>query len=471
MSLRITHGNLYRQALGDIQGSLSQYSRLQAQVATGKRVNRPSDDPIAALRIIPLGNDIRNLKQFGENITLSREVLDTGAASLEDASSLMQRVRELTMQASNGTVSDSDRTSIGAEVEQLLNQLVGIANSKRADRYLFAGTADNQEPFRMVTDGGGSRVVYQGNRQRIAVEVAPGLRSELNLPGDSVFQARNRQPAQFSGGNTGAVPTGAGDTGAGYQELLVTYNGLHTDRPSTVTAGSGATTALGRLAYTFTASPATLSVGGGPALALPVSNTDFTTADGRTINLTVTGVPATLTGTFTSKAGLSTDGGATVRDVTDFASPNAAVRNSYDGTVLNVDVRNITRPGTELVTHPGTFDSFTVLGALRDLLFNQDNLPTNEVRDRISGLLAEVDAAHDGILDGLRELGFRSSSMEVVNSRVQNLQISRSESLSRVEDADIAESILSLQRQDIAYQAALQISSRVMQTSLASILR
>ncbi|GAB4139432.1 MAG: hypothetical protein Fur0037_05670 [Planctomycetota bacterium] len=471
MSLRITQGSLFALARQNIANSLQHFTRLQDSISTGRRVNRPSDDPAATLRIIPLNNDLRNLDQLTDNIALARETLNTGAAALEDASSLMQRLRELAMQAANGAISEADRRSIGAEVEQLLNQMVSIANSKRGDQFLFGGTSSDRQPFEIVTDGGGTRVVYRGNHRKLDIEVAPGIKTSLNLPGDSIFQQRSRGPVAFTGGGTGARPTGSGDTAVGFQNLSVAFNGLHTDAPSTVFAGSGTTTALGRLDYQFTAAPPTLSVGGGPAVPIPASDADFMTADGRTINLTVTGVPAALSGTFTAKAGLSTDGGASVTDVADFSATSVAIRNSFDGTVLNVDVSALSRTGTELVKHTGTFDAFTVLVTLRDLLRNEDGLEPNVVQERIANLLAEVDEAHEGVLDGLRELGFRSSSMELLGGRVESLKVSRSESLSLVQDTDIAESILQLQRQDITYQAALQVSARMIQTSLQGLLR
>ena len=93
------------------------------------------------------------------------------------------------------------------------------------------------------------------------------------------------------------------------------------------------------------------------------------------------------------------------------------------------------------------------------------------MRDRIAQMLSEVDGAHDAVLDGVRELGFRSSSMDVLKNRVEGLRISRTESLSNIQDTDLAEAILDLQRQDMTYQAALQISSQVIQTSLQGFLR
>lgn len=469
MTLRITQNHLFARALHDIHRSLGRFTVLQRQVATGRRVGQPSDDPAAALRILPLQNDLRNLRQMADNVALARETLDTGAASLEDASSLMQRLRELTMQAANGSIADSDRASIGAEMDQLLQQLVSIGNSRRGERYLFGGTASGTSPFELVEDGGGTRVVYRGNHEQLEIDVAPGVRTALNLPGDAIFQRRERLGVTFTG-DTGAAPTGSGDTGHGFQTLQVSWNGLHTDAPAGVTAGGGAGNALGVLAYAFTATPPTLSIGGGPAVPIPATDADFQTADGRVLNLTVTGLPAVMSGTFTSKAGLSTDGGETVQDVSDFGDDSVGVRNAFDGSVLQVDVRNLVRTGEELVEHQGTFDAFTVIVTLRGLLQNRAGLPAAEVQRRSSQMLAEIDGAHDAVLDGLRELGFRSSSMQVLSNRVAGLELSRTESLSLIQDTDMAAAILDLQQQDLAYRAALQIGARVIQTSLQNFL-
>lgn len=469
MTLRITQGHLFARSLQDIHRGLLGYTLLQQQVATGRRVNQPSDDPTATLRILPLQNDLRNLRQLAGNVALARETLDTGAAALEDASSLMQRLRELTMQAANGSISAGDRASIGAEVDQLLQQMVSIGNSRRGERYLFGGTESARNPFELITDGGTTRVVYTGNHDALQVDVAPGVSTTLNLPGDGIFQRRERTGTRFSG-DTGAAPTGHGDTAIGFQQLRVTFNGLHTDAPPTVAAGNGTTTALGVLDYVFTAVPPTLSVGGGPAVPIPAADQDFTTAEGRTINLTVTGVPATLTGTFTSKAGLSTDGGNSIVDVHDFTDGAVGVRNAIDGSVLHVDVTRLRGTGEEFVEHGGTFDAFTVLITLRDLLRNQQGLDDETVRQRISRMLSEVDSAHDAVLDGLRELGFRSSSMQVLANRVSGLELGREASLSELRDTDLAESLLALQQQDLSYRAALQIGARVIQTSLQNFL-
>jgi flagellar hook-associated protein 3 FlgL len=198
MSIRITQGMLYARALSDVQRGLFRYSQLQQQVASGRRVSRPSDDPAATLRILPLRSEIRNLEQQSENASLARETLDTGASSLEDGSALLQGVRELIPQASTGTINQNDRETIGAVVDPLLGQLLGIANCRRGDRFLFGGTENGTAPFELVTAGGRTRAVYNGNRDTLSMDVAPGVTTEVNVPGDAIFLARNRGATTFT---------------------------------------------------------------------------------------------------------------------------------------------------------------------------------------------------------------------------------------------------------------------------------
>ena len=488
MTIRITQNTLYSRALFDMQRGLFRYSQLQTEVATGRRVNLPSDDPQAALRILPLRGQLRDLQQMNSNGSLARETLDTSAASLEDASGVMQRARELATQAANSTLSNSDRQSLGAEIDQLLGQMLSIANSRYGDRYLFGGTESATAPFSLETIDGRTRAVYAGNRDTLEVDVAPDVATALNLPGDGIFMSRDRTATTFSPADgsleTGIASYGAGDTGVGFAQLDITFERLiNLPDGEWMSPGQGETTALGHLAYQFEpigangpGNPARprMRISGGPwqNLSAEPRETTFETADGRSVSLLVsdpgTGVAS---GTFTSVAGMSLDGGETVELVDIFGNGPRAVRNSVDGSVIYLDPSNVSRTGEVDVKFGGTFDVFTTLADLRDALVNADGLSDEAVRARAGDLLGDIDTAHDAVLDGLRELGFRSASIDVLQNRVEGLQLSRTESLSRIEDTDMAQAILELQRQDLSYQTALQVSARVLQTTLQGFLR
>ncbi|MEZ5966724.1 MAG: flagellar hook-associated protein FlgL [Planctomycetota bacterium] len=463
---RITQAMLYARALRDVQANLRGSQRLQEQVATGRRVNRPSDDPAGMLRILPLRAELRRLDQLTSNTQLARETTDLGASALEDASELMQQTRELLIQANNGTTSVNDLVGLGERVDQLLGQFAGIANTSRAGRFLFGGTITDQPPFRLEEGPGGTRARYDGNGESVLIEVGPGVETALNAPGDSIFLRRRRGATTFANGGTGAQPGPDSSTGVGFGELRVAFAGLG-GAPAQITAGTGTTDALGSLTYAVSGS--TLSIDGGPPVPIPATNQDFQTADGRTVNLTISGTPVPPNGTFTSLAGLSIDGGQTVT-VADFASSTVQVRDS-EGTVLSVDVGNLNATGTESVTYGGTFDPFTLLIEFRDTLRGATTDNQGETKARLQRILQEVDGAHDGILDGIAVYGGRSEQMDALRARMDSLGVSTRESLSNVEDSDLTESIMRMTQQQIVYEASLSVSARIVQTSLLDYLR
>jgi flagellin-like hook-associated protein FlgL len=275
-------------------------------------------------------------------------------------------------------------------------------------------------------------------------------------------------------GTTGAAPSGAADSGVGFAELAVTFAGLDIPGGTTGLAqGDGSTTALGDISYAFTAgSPPTLSLDGGPPQAVNGGIQSFTVGNGNdTVSLDVT-VPITpASGTFTSRANLSTDGGQSTLLVDDFSgAANYQVRNSYDGTVVNVDASGLARTGTERVKFEGTFDPFTALIEIRDILHNESGVSDEEVSSRLTEVLGEIGSAHDSILGGLQELGSRSNSLDLFENRLGDLELARQGSLSEVEDVDFSEAVIELNRQELAFQASLQVGARAVQTTLLNYL-
>ena len=472
MTVRITQAMLFSRALQDIRRSSLGMLRLQEQLASGRLINRPSDDPAKALRILPLNNELRDLAHLKDNIGLARDTINLGAATLEEASSAMARLQELMVQAANSTVSSRDRQTLSNEVNHLLEQMVGIGNLKRGSTYLFGGMRSDQPPFRLVTDAGGTRVIYDGDQSLYRVEVTPGIRMALRTPGDAVFQQRNRG-ATLIQGTTGAVASGATDTGVGFGKLEVTFKELDAATLPTgisSSASTGNSTAVGILGYSFAAGQ--LSINGGPPVPVPATDQAFQTGETppRTVYMTVAASVTPASGTFTAKANLSTDGGASLTEV-DFTTSNVPVKNSYDGRFLNVGVTNMGRIGTDDVTFQGTFDVFTTLIAVRDVLQNNDGLADAEVADRVRSLLDDVKTTHDQVLAALQERGYKAQTLDMLEDRVNTLTLTGQESLSMVQDVDLSAAIMELTQRQFNFQAALQVGARIVQISLLDFLR
>lgn len=178
--MRVTDSQVFARLAGRVAASWERLARLQDQAATGRRVNRPSDDPVAAARIGALDEFLARLEGCERGAREVQARLEGAEAALASASELLIRARELAVQGASEQYSPADRAAMAAEAEALRQQLLAAGNAQVAGRYLFAGFRDDTPAF----DAGGT---YQGDAGEAWIEVSPGLRVAANLAGDRVF--------------------------------------------------------------------------------------------------------------------------------------------------------------------------------------------------------------------------------------------------------------------------------------------
>ncbi len=161
--MRLSTQSYYNRSVAAMLEQQSALSKIQNQVASGKRVSSPADDPIAAVHIMELERSKQEYEQYDKNSSLARNRLNLEENSMADAGTVMLRVRELVLQASNiGTLSDSDRESIAMELASRLEQMQDIANRQDGNgEYLFAGFSTLTQPFAGASSG---NVVYVGDQ-------------------------------------------------------------------------------------------------------------------------------------------------------------------------------------------------------------------------------------------------------------------------------------------------------------------
>jgi flagellar hook-associated protein 3 FlgL len=209
--MRITNDTLRMVFLNALETSQRQLAETQAQVSTGKRIITPSDDPIAAARIGQLDASLARLDQYQANGIIARNQLGLEEEALASVIDNLQRVRELAIQANNGTLDNSNRSAVAAELRQRLDSVLALANSTDASgRYLFAGTSEDTQPF-VVTAGG---VVYNGDHVQRSLQVSDERLVAVNDSGADVFQRIRNGNGTFrlaaDGANTGTAVLGAG---------------------------------------------------------------------------------------------------------------------------------------------------------------------------------------------------------------------------------------------------------------------
>jgi flagellar hook-associated protein 3 FlgL len=179
MSIRFTNDILSRQTLFDLQNITDKLSKTQAQLSSGKRITAPEDDPYGSGRAVSLRNDLADVQQYQVNINDASAWTQTTDSALGNVTDLLQRARELTVEAANGTQNADSLKAISAEMTQIKASLLAQANSTYNGRYIFAGTATNVAPYPTNT--------YAGTTLPVQRLIAPGEIVKVNTDGPSAF--------------------------------------------------------------------------------------------------------------------------------------------------------------------------------------------------------------------------------------------------------------------------------------------
>jgi len=131
--MRISTSWAQQSIVDSMLGQQSKLNQTQMQLSTGKKILTPSDDPVAASRIIDLNQSIKQTQQYQSNSDAARQRLSLEEGVLQNATTILQRINELGIQGLNATSSPSDRATIATEMEELNQQLLGLANTKNAN--------------------------------------------------------------------------------------------------------------------------------------------------------------------------------------------------------------------------------------------------------------------------------------------------------------------------------------------------
>jgi flagellar hook-associated protein 3 FlgL len=145
--LRITNSILARNALLRVREGLSALDEAQQQVATGLRLNRPSDDPSAAADVLCTDRRLRALDQYQRNIGAATGRLATQESAIDQTALILERAREIAIGQASSTADPSTRAISAAEADRLIESVIQLGNSHFGSGYLFGGAAADRPPF------------------------------------------------------------------------------------------------------------------------------------------------------------------------------------------------------------------------------------------------------------------------------------------------------------------------------------
>ena len=187
--MRISTNQIYDQNMRSIMQNQGDLAKTQEQLASGKRIITPSDDPVGAAKVLRLTEEIDELTQFQRNNDLVTGSLEQQEAVLTNITNSVNRARTLVIQAGSGALDSPDRKAIGAELEQIKLEIFDLMNTQDADgNYLYAGFQSGNQAFEYNPTATGKAITFTGDAGVSFVQLSNSSKIQSTSNGYEVFE-------------------------------------------------------------------------------------------------------------------------------------------------------------------------------------------------------------------------------------------------------------------------------------------
>ncbi|CAI4155554.1 Flagellar hook-associated protein flgL [Alteromonas macleodii] len=187
--MRISTNQIYDQNMRSIMQNQGDLAKTQEQLASGKRIITPSDDPVGAAKVLRLTEEIDELTQFQRNNDLVTGSLEQQEAVLTNITNSVNRARTLVIQAGSGALDSPDRKVIGAELEQIKLEIFDLMNTQDADgNYLYAGYQSANQAFEYNPASAGNAITFVGDAGVSFVQLSNSSKIQSTSNGYEVFE-------------------------------------------------------------------------------------------------------------------------------------------------------------------------------------------------------------------------------------------------------------------------------------------
>ncbi len=181
--MRITQGMLNNNMMHNLNNSMGSIDKYIEMLSTGKRVTKPSDDPISAVRAMMHRTGLTEIEQYKRNTNEAMNWMELTDDTLDGVGTVIHRARELVVRGANDTNSVQSREAIASELRELRDQIGVLANTTMGGRFIFAGTDTLNPPFDKETGEFTNENMYQ-----VEVEMGKGIYLPMNINGASIFR-------------------------------------------------------------------------------------------------------------------------------------------------------------------------------------------------------------------------------------------------------------------------------------------
>lgn len=186
MSIRVTSSMMNTQMLSNINRNLNKMSDLENQISTGRKLNKPSDDPVGVTYALRYRAELASNEQYQTNVDSALSWLDMTDSAMQQANEIVTRMKELAIQGTTGVVPQSGLDAIREEVEELQNQLVSIGNTQIRGKYIFNGQKYDQAPYELAA-GMNSYADLDPDKSAVSYGISQNTEMQINTPGSDFF--------------------------------------------------------------------------------------------------------------------------------------------------------------------------------------------------------------------------------------------------------------------------------------------
>jgi flagellar hook-associated protein 3 FlgL len=467
--MRISTAWAQQQSVNSMNSQQAKLALTQQQLNSSLRVTTPADDPAAAVKILDLNGTIAKTTQYQSNIATARGRLNIEESALTTSVNILDRAKELTIQGMNATLNASDRLSIKTEVDQLIQEMAGAANTQNANgEYVFSGDLATVPAFTQNPSG---EYVYQGGPQQRVMQIGPARQVADSDLGFNVFDnIKSSSPAADQNGNRSIFDTlqalssalaspvppvlpinaSSGEiTGARFMRYGLDYTGATTTFSLTATAES---TAPSR-----TVPPTKATLSQSPIIDLSglsdkkLASVDDVVAE---INKQLTAIPLTAADVWPNTVLKPNPTPGTFSDAIQARSNGNRIEFvSVDtGTGSSITINNVS--GTFLAD-AGFSDGQTKVG-----------VDAQVVQGQLGDVLTDLAAAQDSFLQAQTSIGTRVNALDDQESQNAKFVLDTQGTLSQTQDLDYAQAYSNFQLQTLALQSAQQAYAKVKGLSL-----
>ena len=418
--MRLSTGMFYELGIRGLQQQLADQLELQQKITAGRRVLKPSDDPLAAAAVMGVDQAKGLNTQYSTNASQANAALRLEEQALADATRVLQDVKSLALTAGNPVLKNEDRVSLAAQVRSLYDELLGIANRTNGEgEYMFSGYRGTTKPFSESSPG---VVTYAGDEGERLLQIAPQRRIQAGDSGAEVFQRIRAGNGTFIATATGA------NTGTAIATGSTVSNGAAWDNP----ANSG---------------DYTISFYVDTTVSPPVTTYDIVD-NVANLSMLTGAAPAAGPHSRVYQPGLAISFSRQPGDPS-VAPWDSGVELEITGAPASGDTFTVERSPMQNV--------FATVHQLIDTLNTGISLvPSSRAvyQNNLNAMGASLDRALDHVLTARAATGSRMIEIDSMQDTAQDLALHYEEERSRLVDLDYAEALSEMTRKQVSFEAA-----------------